>query len=156
GFQVLVGGGNHADVGPDNARGPHRSELLTLDGPQQLDLFLEGHVADLVQEQGAVVGLLKQAVVIGHGIGEGALAMAEKLGFEQVLDNGAAVGHDQGSFATRALAMEGQGDQFFANAGFATDQDRGVAGGGAGYGLPEGLDGSAAADQFFRERRVQT
>jgi hypothetical protein len=39
--------------------------------------------SSLRQEHGAAVGLLEQADVVGDGPGEGALAVAEELAFQQ-------------------------------------------------------------------------
>ena len=58
---------------------PHPAEGLGLDGPQQLGLQGRGQVTDLVQEQGAAVGQFQQAPLAGHGVGEGALLVAEHL-----------------------------------------------------------------------------
>ncbi len=51
--------------------------------------------------------------------------MAEKLGFEQAGGNGGAIDFDEGAFAARTEIVNGAGDEFFAGAGFAEDEDGG-------------------------------
>ena len=47
--------------------------------------------ADLIEEDGAAVGGLEAALVVGHGAGEGALDVAEEFGLQQRLGQRAAV-----------------------------------------------------------------
>ena len=56
--QVAVGGGNHADVGVEHARAAEAHELALLEHAQQLGLHRRRHLADLVEEEHAAVGLL--------------------------------------------------------------------------------------------------
>ena len=56
GLEILVGGGDEADVDVDRPIGPDRGHLLLLDRPQQLRLEVERHLPDLVEQQGAPVG----------------------------------------------------------------------------------------------------
>ena len=62
---------------------PTRSKDPLLQHAQQLDLELERHVADLVEEDGAAVGQLELAEPPVLGVGEGALLVAEQLGLEE-------------------------------------------------------------------------
>ena len=93
--QVAVGGGDDAHVDLDRALGADRVDLAFLQGAQQLDLHVQRQLADLVQEQGAAVGLLELAQVLVGGAGEAALLVAEQDGFDQVLRDGAAVDGDE-------------------------------------------------------------
>jgi hypothetical protein len=52
---------------------------------QQSRLQVEWHVADLVEEQRAVLCLLEAAAPRGLGAGKGAALMAEQFGLEQIL-----------------------------------------------------------------------
>ena len=75
--------------GEDQAR-PQRDELVAaqavefhlLQNAQQLDLREEAQVADFIQEQRAVAGLLEVAFARPDGAGERALFMPEQLGFD--------------------------------------------------------------------------
>ena len=61
GLQVLVGGGNDADIAVNRGIAPHALELVFLQQPQQFRLRARGHVAHFVHEDGAAVGLLEFA-----------------------------------------------------------------------------------------------
>ena len=60
-------------------------ELAVLEHAQQLHLRGGRHVADLVEEQRAAVGLLEAAGALAIGAGEGAALVTEQLGLEQRL-----------------------------------------------------------------------
>ena len=62
-----------------------------LEHAQQLDLQLERHLGDLVEEQRAAVGALEEALVLAVGAGEAALLVAEDLALDQVRRDRAAV-----------------------------------------------------------------
>ncbi len=114
--------------GLGRAEPPH---LAALEGAEELDLERAGHLRDLVQEQGAAVGLLEEAELVHGGAGEGAPHVAEELGLEQGLRHRAAVhGHERARRA-RAGVVHGLGDDLLARAGLALDQERGVGGGDA-------------------------
>ena len=60
-FEVLVGGGDDANVDPDWQVAPDAIELSVGQHPEQARLELGRHVTDLVEEQRAAVGLLEAA-----------------------------------------------------------------------------------------------
>ena len=60
-------------------------------------------IGDFVQEQRAAVGGLEEAVAVGLGAGERALAVAEELALHQVFGNRTAVHRDKRLFAARAF-----------------------------------------------------
>ncbi len=68
--QVAVGGRDHPHIDPGRALGADGVDLPFLQGAQQLDLHVQGQLADLVQEQGAAVSLLELAEVPVGGAGE--------------------------------------------------------------------------------------
>src|SRR5690554_8170061 len=57
--------------------------LPVLDGFEQLGLEVRRHFAELVEEQGAAVGLFDQSPVARHGARERAGFVPEQLGFQQ-------------------------------------------------------------------------
>ena len=87
-----------------------------LDCAQQLDLHGKRQVGHLVEHQRAAVGCLKETVAVFGGAGEGALAIAEELGFHQRFRNGAAVDRDKGLVGASALGMNVARGQFLAAA----------------------------------------
>ena len=83
-LEVLVGGGDDADVDLDVAAGAEAGELAVLQDVQELGLQRQGHLADLVEEDGAAVGELELAGLALVGAGEGAALVAEELGLEEL------------------------------------------------------------------------
>ena len=81
--QVLIRGGEHADVGVNRSAAADANDRLFFEHAQQLGLAGEAHVADLVEEQRAAGGQLELAGPRFVGVGEGALLVAEELAFEQ-------------------------------------------------------------------------
>ena len=69
----------------------HPLELPLLEDAKQLALQLGREVADLVEEDGPVVGHLELAGLARGGAGERAALVPEQLGLEQGLDDGRAV-----------------------------------------------------------------
>src|SRR3546814_2421954 len=58
---LAVGGGDQPDVDADRAAAAEPVDLALLDGPQQLGLQADVHLADLVEQEGALVGFLELA-----------------------------------------------------------------------------------------------
>ena len=83
--QIAVGRGDQPDVDAQRPRAAEPLELVLLEHAQDLGLRARAHVADLVEEQRAAVGLLEPADALLVGAGERALLVAEQLGLEQVL-----------------------------------------------------------------------
>ena len=127
GGQVLVGGGDDAHVHRDALGPADPLEGAFLDHPQDLGLGFQGHVPDLVQEQGAPVGQLELAPAPLHRSGEGAPLVAEQLGEQQALREGGAVQADEAGLGPVAGEMDVAGQHLLAGAAFPRDQHRGVA-----------------------------
>ena len=90
-----------------NSGAADHAEGAVFQHAQQVALPFGRKVADFVQEQSAAIGQLEAAGLVGHRAREGALGMAEKLGFQQVFGQGRAVDGDKGavvSFALRWMA----------------------------------------------------
>src|SRR5690606_24714551 len=127
-LEVAVGRRQDADVDRLGAGVADPHDDLLLDGAQDLHLQVERHLADLVEEQGAAVGRLELARLVGDRAGEGALDVAEQLALEQVLRDGAAVDGDERPVLARRAAVDLAGDQLLAGAGLAGDEHRDVGG----------------------------
>ena len=127
-LQVLVGRGQDPDIDLDGPGAADPLELLFLEDAQDLGLALQAHVADLIQKEGGAVGLVELALLVLRGPGEGALDVAEQLGFDQFLRDGGAVDRDHGACRRAGLAVNGLGHQFLAGAVAAPDQHPGVGG----------------------------
>ena len=73
-FEVLVGGGDDADVDVDGVAGADGVEALFVQSAEDLCLSLEAHVADFVEEEGSAVGALEGAALFGGGRGPAGMA----------------------------------------------------------------------------------
>ena len=89
-------GGDDAHVGLDRLVAADAVELAVGQHAQQPRLQVRRHVADLVEEQRAAVGLLEAAAPLRLRAGEGAALVAEQLGLEQVLRDRRGVDRDEG------------------------------------------------------------
>ena len=98
--QIDVGRGDDPDVDLDRLDAAEAHELALLDDAQQLGLRLERDVADLVEEDRALVGELEQPLLRVDGAGEGALDVTEQVRLEQVGRQVAGVDGDERAIAT--------------------------------------------------------
>ena len=146
--QVPVGGARHADVDLLGRGGAQREDLLGLQHAQELGLGIQGHVADLIEEEGAMVGQLDEARLVTIGAGEGAASVPEELALEEVLRDGRAVDGLEAPLAPRE-AVERAGHDLLAGARLAEHHAGELGGGDA---LDVGGDGvdEVAADELRR------
>ena len=124
--EVLVRGGQDADINADGVPAADAADLALLEGPEELGLDAAGGLADLVQEDGAAVGLLEPARLGLEGAGEGAALVAEELALGEGVGDGGAVDGDEGAGVAGAPGVDEAGDQLLARAGLAFDEDGGV------------------------------
>ena len=96
--------------------------FLVLQNAQQLGLRGQRHIADLIQEQRAAVGVLEQPGLVVGGAGEGALDVAEQFAFKQRLHHGRAVQHHVAARRCRAQAVQRLRHQILAGPGLAGNQ----------------------------------
>ena len=104
-FERLVGGGDDADIDLDGSVFADAPDFALLQDAEEAALEHRGHGADFIEEDGSAVGFLKQALFVVNRAGERAAAMAEQLGFEQILRQGAAIDRDEGGEPAVALEM---------------------------------------------------
>ena len=122
----LVRRGDDPHVDVDWPVAAYALDPALFDRAQDLRLHAEGHIADLVEEQGAAAGQLEASDSRSDGAGEGAALVAEQLGFEEAFRDGGAVHGDQGAALARAPAMNRLRQQLLARAALALDQHREV------------------------------
>ena len=89
---------------------------------------LEAGVADLVEEQRAAGRGAHDALIVVDGAGERAATMAEQLRIEHVLGRRRAVEGQKDRLGAGGEGVNRSGEDLFAGAGFARDQDRNVRG----------------------------
>ena len=116
---------------------------LLLQEAQQLDLQRQRQVADLVEEQRALLGLLDLADAARDRAGEGAPLMPEQLALQQVLRDRAAVDRDERPSRARPQLVQRLRQHLLAGAALADQQHRDI-------GRRQPLDG--AADLQHRRR----
>src|SRR5262249_13888619 len=98
--------------------------------------------------EGAAVGELEAALAPLQRAGEGAALVAEELGEEQRLDQGAAVHLDERAAPPRRRLVDRLGDELLAGARLAADEDQRVVRRDALDHLEDVRDGGRAADDL--------
>ncbi len=104
--------------------GADRAHLSVLDDAQHLGLELRVHVADLVEQQGAAVGLGEQPAAGRGGAGKGAANVAKELALEQLIRQRGAVDRHERRIAARPVNVDGARDELLAGSTLAADQHR--------------------------------
>src|SRR2546422_2895698 len=127
-LQVAVGRGDHPHVHADRLVAAHRLELLLLEDAQQLDLRLERELADLVEEDRALVGEREATDVPLNRAREGALNVTKELALHQAGRDGAGVHLHERPLATRAAIVDRAGDELLPGAGLAVYENRRIGG----------------------------
>ena len=122
--RIAIGRGEDAHVGLLELGRADAHEGARLEHAQQLDLQVERHLGDLVEEQRAAVGALEEAQVLAIGAGEAALLVAEDLALHQVRRDRAAVDGEERMAAPPAEVVHGAGDDLLAGAALAGDEHR--------------------------------
>ncbi len=128
-LEIPVGRRDEAVVHLDLPVGSHRGDPSGLEDPQQRGLELQGHVPDLVQEEGPPVGLPDLPGPALVRAGERAPLVAEELAGEEVRGDCGAVDRDEGSRGPGAAAMEELGDHLLAGAALPGEEHGDVAAG---------------------------
>ena len=116
--QVLVRGGDHAHINFRFLIRADRPDLALLEHAEQLHLHRQAHVSNFVQEERPAVRPSEQPLAVLVRPGEGALDVAEQLGFQKRFRKGSAIDGDERLLAAGAVFMDGAGDEFLARAGF--------------------------------------
>src|SRR6202022_3828592 len=150
--QVAVGRGENAGLDGDPPDAADPLHLSFLQDAQELRLEVLRQLADLVEEDAAVLGKLELAHLGLRRAREGALLVAEELRLEQRVDDGGAVDGDEGLLRSR-VAVDHAGDQLLAGAALALDQDGGAGGGHAAHVLEELLHRRGGADDVVHLER---
>ena len=125
-FQVAVRGGEDADVDGDFLLAADRPDLALLQGPQQLGLRGQRHLADFVEKQRPALGQREKSLAVAAGVGEGPLHVPEQLALQQRIGQRRDVHRDERLFPPLAMLVQAPGNHLLARAAFAHDQHRGL------------------------------
>jgi hypothetical protein len=121
-LEVLVRRGDHAHVRLERGVPADAVVLAVREHAQQPDLQVRRHVADLVEEQRAALGLLEAAAPRALRAGERAALVPEQLALEQVLRDRRRVDRDERTRGARAVTVQRARDELLAGPRFAGDQ----------------------------------
>ena len=123
GFEILVSGGDDADVDFNLAVTAETVEGLAIEHAQEFHLSLQLQFADFVEEESAFLGEFEKAGLRGIGAAEGAFFVSEEFAFDEVFGEGGAVDIDPGtSVAWRRLVNRAR-NEFLAGASLAGNQN---------------------------------
>ena len=122
--EVAVGCRDDPDIHLDRPAGADRIHLALLQDAQELDLHVQGKLADLVEKQGSAVRFLELPGMAFRGAREAALLVAEQDGLDERLGDGPAVHSDEGPASAVRRAVHRPGDDFLADPAFPGDQHR--------------------------------
>ena len=137
---------------------PPRAEpavLAVLEHVQELRLEVRAHLADLVEQDRALMGQLELAGFVAQGAGERAALVAEQLRFEKLLGEGRAVHLHERPLLPPGLRVDEAREHLLAHAGFARDQHRRVGVRDLARHLADVQHGAAGGDRLVRGPRGQ-
>jgi len=123
-LRIAVGRGDDPHVRAKGLVAADARKLAILQHAQQLALDQDGHLADLVQEQGAAVALLEPADALLHRPRERPLLVPEEFRLQQAFRDGRAVDGHEGLGRTRRELVDRPRHDFLAAARLARDQHR--------------------------------
>ena len=125
GLQLLVGGRDQTHVHRDFSGAAKAPEGLGLEHLEELGLQLRREVADLIEEDRAVVGDLEEALLPVFRVGERTLLVAEQLGVEEGGVESRAVDLDEGCLGPGTEVMNHAGDPAFARSALSGEENGG-------------------------------
>ena len=101
GSQISIGGGDDSDIDRFGSRGAHALYLVVLQNPQKLALGSQGQLANLIQENGSMIRILKNTHLVLRGSGKCTLHVTKQFTFHQGLYDGRAVANHEGIVRNR-------------------------------------------------------
>src|ERR1035441_5568092 len=124
--EVLVRGGDQADVDLALAHVAEAPEFLLLQHLQELRLDGERHVPDLVEKERPLVRDLEKAELGGDRAGESALLVPEELALQELRRKPGAIQVQEALLAARPVAVNPGREDAFAGPRLSVDEDRDV------------------------------
>ena len=128
-FQLAVGGADHAHFHFLVFLGADAAELAVLQQLQQLGLQAQVELGDFVEKEGAAMGHFHAPRLRSVGAGEGAFFVSEEFAFQQRAGDRRTIDFDERTAPPRRKPVDHTGDDVFAGAAFALNQNRNVGAG---------------------------
>ena len=159
-FERLVRGGDDAHIHFQRRVAADAFERAGLQHAQDFRLRRGRHIADFIEENRAVIALLKFTDALDGRAGERAFFVAEQFAFQKLFGNRGAIDGEKRLRRAVAVMIDRAGYQFLARAAFAGDERGRVGCGNLADEFENALHRSAAADDAefvifrFEERRV--
>ena len=107
----------------------------------------QGHLADLVEKEAAVVCLTEFPLLAAVSPGESPLFMPEKLGLQQGLRNGCTVDFNEGASLAKTVEVNGPGDHFLTCSRLPGNQNGRLGGCNLGHRFQQAGHGLRPADE---------
>ncbi|MFO0645860.1 MAG: hypothetical protein U0326_06455 [Polyangiales bacterium] len=123
-IERAVGRDDESHVHADGSFGANGSDLAALKDAQQRGLRVGRELSDLVEEEGARVGLFEETPVTGVCARERAPLVAEELREERALGERGDVRHDERSTLARRERVQRASDELLARPRLPQDDDR--------------------------------
>ncbi len=118
-----MGGDDDSHIHGDRALTADALDFALFQHAQQFGLHGERHVADFIEKDGAVLGLLELAEMAAGRAGERSFFVSEQFGFNQLRRNRGTVQRDERTAGSRTALMQSARDQFLSGAGFTENAD---------------------------------
>ena len=123
-LEIVVRRGDDTDIRAHGGATADGHVFALLQDAKQPRLGVDRHVADLVEKQGAPLGLVETAEMAVGGAGKGALLVPEQLAFDQLARDCRHVDGNERPAAAPAEIVQRAGDEFLAGTRFTDDQCR--------------------------------
>ena len=115
-LQITMRRRDHANIN-GNGLAANRRDNTLLQGPQDLRLHGDVHVADLVEKQRSMLGFAKGALPVTHRACKGAANMAEQLAFHELGRDSSAIDGDERFAAAMTVVMNSARHELLAGSG---------------------------------------
>jgi hypothetical protein len=147
GTTIAQGRRDQSNIDGDRFVVTHSTDLGFLQHPQQLGLQRQRQLTNLIEEQGATVGVFEQPDLVANGVGEGSAAMTEQLRLEQRRWQRGAVDRHKSAVASRRGHVNRARHQLLAGTALTEDQHGGAVNRHARDGVPHRRHRRTFADQ---------
>ena len=122
--RIAIGRSENSHIGWNFTGAAYTKEFAGLEHAQQSHLQIDRHFGDLVEEERTPVRALEESLVQSRRAGKASLLVTEQLGLDQVSRDRTAIQREKWCIGTRALVVDGAGNQFLTASAFADNEHR--------------------------------